>query len=112
MGLAVAGCSGGGSGEAPGGGTDLTVRRFDGDRLVKATPLTDCASGDGACARVVAVLPRLRPEPDEVCTEIYGGPERMTVEGTLYGDPYSIEVTRANGCQIARYDLLAEALRG
>ena len=25
--------------KAPGGGTELTVRRFDGDRLVKATPL-------------------------------------------------------------------------
>ena len=87
------------------------MRQFDGDRLVKTIPLDDCAEPDGVCARVVAVLPRLRPEPDEACTEIYGGPERMVVQGTLYGDPYSAEVTRTDGCRIARYDLLAEALK-
>ena len=30
--------------------------------------------------------------------------------GTVEGEPVSAEVTRANGCEIARYDLLAEAL--
>ena len=112
MGLALAGCSGGSGGEAPGADTELVVRRFDGDRLVRAVPLTDCDSADGACARVVAVLPRLRPEPDEACTQIYGGPERMVVEGTLDGEPYRAEVTRTDGCQIARYDLLSDALKG
>jgi hypothetical protein len=114
VGLALAGCSSGGGSDlpAPGGDTDLTVRQLDGDRLVRAIPLDDCDQADGACARVVAVLPRLRPEPDEVCTEIYGGPERMLVEGTLDGEPYTAEVTRSNGCQIARYDLLADALKG
>jgi hypothetical protein len=62
------------------------------------------------CAEVVALLPRLRPEPDEVCTQIYGGPERIVVTGTVDGEPVRAEVTRQNGCEIARYDLLAEAL--
>lgn len=111
MGLALAGCSSGSGDEAPGSDTRLVVRQLDGDRLVKSTPLTDCETSDGVCARVVAVLPRLRPEPDEACTQIYGGPERMVVEGTLDGEPYSAEVTRSDGCQIARYDLLADALK-
>ncbi len=108
----MAGCSGGSGDPAPGDDTTLVVRQFDGDRLVRAVPLDDCDASDGACARVVAVLPRLRPEPDEACTQIYGGPERMVVEGTLDGDPYRIEVSRTDGCQIARYDLLADALSG
>ena len=89
----------------------LVVRHYDGDQLLKTTRL-DCTVKDGACDRVVALLPRLSPEPDEACTEIYGGPERLVVEGTLDGDAVSKEVTRADGCQIARYDLLAEALGG
>ena len=64
----------------------------------------------GACDRVIALLPRLRPDPDEVCTQIYGGPERRLVSGTVGGLPVDVEVTRADGCQIARYDLLTAAL--
>jgi hypothetical protein len=112
VGLALTACSGGSDGEAPGADTRLVVRQFDGDSLVKAVPLDDCDAADGACARVVAVLPRLRPEPDEACTQIYGGPERLVVEGTLDGEPYTAEVTRTDGCQIARYDLLSEAVAG
>jgi hypothetical protein len=59
---------------------------------------------------VVALLPRLRPEPGEVCTEIYGGPERLVVEGTAGGTPRRVEVSRIDGCEIRRYDLLEAAL--
>ena len=104
----LAGCSGGGGAR---GETRLVVRHYDGARLVRTTSL-DCSRPDGACARVVAVLPRLMPEPDEACTQIYGGPERMVVEGTVEGQPVTREVTRTDGCQIARYDLLSQALRG
>jgi hypothetical protein len=81
-----------------------------GERLLSRTEL-DCAGADrAACDRVVALLPRLRPRPGEVCTEIYGGPERLVVEGTVEGAPERVEVTRVDGCQIARYDLLEGAL--
>jgi hypothetical protein len=58
----------------------------------------------------VALLPRLRPQPGEVCTEIYGGPERLVVEGTVEGVRRRVEASRVNGCEIARYDLLQGAL--
>ena len=87
------------------------MRAYDGERLVSTTTLP-CAADDVPCAQVVAALPRLRPKADEVCTQIYGGPERMVVQGTAEGEPVELEVTRANGCQIARYDLLQEALAG
>ena len=64
------------------------------------------------CERVVALLPDLAPAEDEVCTQIYGGPERIEVRGTVNGAPVQVEVTRANGCEIARYDELEAALRG
>ena len=61
---------------------------------------------------VVRLLPDLRPKPDEVCTQIYGGPERIAVRGTVDGTPVRVEVTRTDGCEIARYDLLDAALTG
>ena len=64
------------------------------------------------CARVVRLLPDLRPKPYEACTQIYGGPERIAVRGTVNGTPVQVEVTRTNGCEIARYELLDTALKG
>ena len=108
--LAIAGCgSDDGAPAADPGPTALTVREYDEERLVGTTELA-CGDGDVACAEVVALLPRLRAAPDEVCTQVYGGPERLVVEGTVEGDPVRAEVTRANGCEIDRYDLLREAL--
>ncbi len=98
--------SGGGS-TAP--ATELTVSEFDGETLVEARTL-DCAPADAVCDNVVALLPTLRPDPQEACTLLYGGPQRYLVEGTVDGEPVSIEVTRANGCNIARFDQLREAL--
>jgi hypothetical protein len=85
------------------------VRHYDGERLVRTTELA-CGADDVVCAEVVALLPRLQPDPDEVCTMIYGGPERIVVEGTVDGHPVRREVSRVNGCEIARYDQLEKAL--
>ncbi len=47
----------------------------------------------------------LEPVPADVaCTEIYGGDQTATVEGTLDGEPVAIEFDRTNGCEIARWD--------
>lgn len=89
--------------------TELAVSEYDGERLIEARTL-DCDPADAVCRRVIALLPTLTPEPDEACTLLYGGPRRYLVEGALDGDPVSIEVTRANGCDIARFDRLREAL--
>ncbi len=56
------------------------------------------------------LLPSLRPVEDEFCTEVYGGPWRIALEGRLDGRPVAIAIGRRDGCQIARYDRLAEAL--
>lgn len=89
--------------------TGLTVREYDGERLV-GTRTLGCDPTDAVCAAVLEVLPSLVPEPQEVCTQIYGGPQRYLVEGVVDGDPVSVEVTRADGCGIARFDRLRAAL--
>lgn len=107
--LAATAC--GDDGTPAGGGDDrLVVTRFDGERPLERREL-DCAGADeGLCARIAGLLPALRPDPDEVCTEIYGGPERITLRGRLDGRDVALELTRTNGCEIARYDRLVAVL--
>lgn len=44
------------------------------------------------------------PPVDQVCTEVYGGPEIATISGTLDGQPVDATFSREDGCAIARYD--------
>ena len=50
------------------------------------------------------------PPADAACTEIYGGPARLHVTGTLAGQPVDATFTRADGCQIERYDSVTALL--
>ena|SRR5688572_30395900 len=50
------------------------------------------------------------PEPTRACTQVYGGPEEAHVTGTLEGKPVDVTVTRSDGCGIADYERLFEAL--
>jgi len=44
------------------------------------------------------------PPPQTACTEIFGGPETATIAGTLGGEPVEAELSRANGCEIERFE--------
>jgi hypothetical protein len=61
---------------------------------------------DRGCDEVLLLSPEdLEPVPANVaCTEIYGGPDTLTVSGTLEGEPVDGVLTRENGCEIERYD--------
>jgi hypothetical protein len=50
------------------------------------------------------------PDGAVACTEIYGGPEEAHVTGTLRGEPVDRTFHRADGCGIADYEALFEAL--
>jgi hypothetical protein len=50
------------------------------------------------------------PDKAIACTEIYGGPEEVHITGTLRGEPVDRTITRADGCGIADYEALFEAL--
>lgn len=108
---------GGAAGGAGGGETVLTItldRDGEGGRAPEeATVECDGRGADAVCAALAGVgADDLAPVPAATpCTEIYGGPDEATVAGTLGGEPVDETLTRANGCEIERFDHLVPALR-
>ena len=88
------------------------MTRSDDTALPRTVDLDCPGAGAAVCERVVRLLPELRPVPREICTEVYGGPERIEVSGVVDDLPVRVEVTRLNGCEISRYDKLDAALGG
>jgi hypothetical protein len=70
-----------------------------------------CENADGSeCGRLTAV--DFEPiDPKTPCTEIYGGPDQVDVEGTIGGEAVDTTLTRANGCEIERFDRLVPVLK-
>ena len=62
-----------------------------------------------ACRRLAATGRSLFApvRKDEVCTEIYGGPDTALVVGTVEGRRVWAKVQRRNGCEIARWNRLS-----
>jgi hypothetical protein len=111
--LALAGCGEDDEEPAPPGGgsafADLTVtvdRDGEGGRPARTATIRCEAPEDSVACRALAKLdPKvLQPTPANVaCTQQYGGPETATVKGTLRGEPVDAELSRVNGCEIARW---------
>ena len=58
----------------------------------------------GACARLVQARGAFTPPPpNTACTMIYGGPEVLTVTGTVGTRHVDYRTGRTNGCEIADY---------
>jgi hypothetical protein len=109
--LAVAGC--GSEDETAGSGApettlEITVwskgRDADEPRVIRLECPPDAS--DPACTRLAELGPdAFDPVPaDMACTELYGGPQEARVEGTIDGEPVEARLSRANGCEIARWD--------
>ena len=62
-----------------------------------------------ACARLAAVgMKPFAPLPKNVvCTEIYGGPQRARIVGVVGGKHVWSTFTRADGCQIDRWQRIS-----
>lgn len=66
-----------------------------------------------ACAHLAAAEDPFAPlPPDQLCTEIYGGPQAARVTGTWQGEPVDLQVGRTDGCAIAQWDGLGPLLPG
>jgi len=124
-GLLLASCSQGvtatpGSpGSSPSGKTALTiaVRLDQGQptttwRLTCEPPGGDHPDPAAACAALDqsgrTVLPPVAK--DMACTEVFGGPQTAEISGTWRGQPVDSRLSRANGCEIARWDALKPLL--
>lgn len=66
---------------------------------------------EAACTALLAPTAPLAPPPaDQVCTEIYGGPETARVVGTVQGRAVDRSFDRANGCGIADWTAMGAVL--
>ncbi|MEQ8833101.1 MAG: hypothetical protein RIB67_01500 [Miltoncostaeaceae bacterium] len=107
--LGLAACGGDGAAGTAGAPPDRVRVAIEGEaRGVPAQVEVACADEPALCDAVRRVID---VDPAEVCTEIYGGPEVMTITGTLDGAPVEARVTRINGCEISRYETMLTALR-
>lgn len=96
------------------GRTDLTVVVDDGAgaktkwRLTCDPPGGDHPDPDAACTILAAhgdlALPPKRK--DVACTQVYGGPETASVNGTWRGRRVISTFSRTDGCEISRWDLM------
>ena len=113
--LAIAACGDENGGSGGGATTELTLT-LDVDGSGGEPPRhasLSCPGGEGPACDAVAALPTAPAAPvpaQTACTEIYGGPETVAIEGTIDGDPVDATLTRANGCEIERFDGFAIVL--
>ncbi len=114
-GLVATGCGdGGGTAGGPGTG-NLTITYIPEPGVGARTATLACpATGSDqrvACEEIESLSSAFDPVPgDTACTEIYGGPEQITLSGTWAGEPVDTTLTRTNGCEIDRYEALAPVL--
>lgn len=69
----------------------------------------DHPNAEAACAALVEAGGEVAFEPtpgDQVCTEIFGGPQTATITGTYRGADVDATFSRENGCEIDRWDAL------
>jgi hypothetical protein len=113
--LALAGC-----GEddqlAVGEATELSIvldRDGDGGAPSQRAALSCPRDGPEVCELVAALPsdPGAPVPPGTPCTEIYGGPDTVAIEGTIEGESVEAELTRDNGCEIDRFDRFTPLLR-
>ena len=72
-----------------------------GDVPVSEQQACTALADDGVRDRLVNGIPS-----DQICTEIYGGPDIATIVGTHNGDAVNTSVDRSNGCGIDDWDRL------
>lgn len=75
----------------------------------------ECAAGAATlgCERASDLSPEaIEPVPPGVpCTQVYGGPDVAELSGRLDGRPVEAKLTRANGCEIGRFEAALPLLR-
>ena len=112
--LALAAC-GGTDVQEPGGGSTAAPAPAAPATNLKVTVWADPASAAAPTSATVDLTPAgatvkdfTPTAADQPCTEIYGGPGKATVMGTLDGAAVNATFTRSNGCEIARWEKMVQ----
>ena len=118
----AAGCGGSGGATTRAATTAVTISVWPKGQgkgpAVTAQLVCDPVSGtlpdaQAACAVLASEAGRtaLAPTPpDTACTELWGGPAEARIEGTIDGESVDARLSRANGCEIARWEALTAVL--
>ena len=71
------------------------------------------STDDEVCQAVAGIdVEALGPvSADTACTEIFGGPDTVSLEGTIEGEDVDVDLTRANGCEIERFEAATPLLQ-
>lgn len=113
----ASGCAGesGGTGEEPLAQLTIVVDR-DGSRGSREPREVTIRCSSGEQSDICAAAARLAPEDfapvpgDRACTELFGGPQTARISGQLNGRAVQGEFARTNGCEIKRWDRVADLL--
>jgi Subtilisin inhibitor-like len=107
----------GASGAAASSGTALTISVWPDERRAEVHRYSlRCEPAGGTLPRAAAACTRLAaggvalfapPPKEQVCIEIYGGPQRAIVTGTVAGRRIWVSLRRQDGCEIERWRKLA-----
>jgi hypothetical protein len=83
-------------------------------RLTCGTTVSgDHPAGAAACAHLDSLTHPFAPIPaDQMCTQIYGGPQTAHVTGRWKGAAVDIRLSRVDGCRIEQWNSLGPLLPG
>ncbi|MGZ4567494.1 MAG: SSI family serine proteinase inhibitor [Blastococcus sp.] len=78
-----------------------------------ATVTGNHPDGAAACAHLKTLKDPFAPIPaDEMCSQIYSGPQTAHVTGTWMGRPVDLSLSRVDGCRTAQWNSLGPLLPG
>jgi hypothetical protein len=83
-------------------------------RLICGTTVTgDHPAGAAACAHLFGLAHPFAPIPaDQMCSQIYGGPQTAHVTGRWRGTPVDLRLSRVDGCRVEQWNSLGPLLPG
>lgn len=100
------------SSAAPAGGTALRAQVQDSPQAAVRTVTLTCDPPGGsvadpaaACAALARLDAPFEPLPrDNLCSQIYSGPQTAHVTGTWRGRSVDLHLSRTDGCRTAQWD--------
>ena len=70
-------------------------------------------AGAAACAHLAGLAQPFAPIPaDQMCTQIYGGPQTAHVTGRWKGAAVDLRLSRVDGCRVEQWNSLGPLLPG